>query len=106
MGRSKAGAGQYIIFSCNQGNIYISREGTRAIYILPRKEAFSYPLIETLVCRLLQQKLPILVTFPSGIEFYVLIITQNVIIFIVADIYKQEATVGDFLNYTLKDTVL
>ena len=39
-----------------------------------------------------------LVTFPCGIEFCVLIITQNVIIFIVADIHKQEPTAGEFLN--------
>ena len=39
-----------------------------------------------------------LVTFPCGIEFCVLMVTQNVIIFIIADIHKQERTAGEFLN--------
>ena len=70
--------------------------------ILPRKVAFSYSLIHTLmiytlIYRLLQQKLPILyivklVTFTCGIEFCILTITQNVTIFTVADIYEQEPT--------------
>ena len=39
-----------------------------------------------------------LVTFTSGIKFYVLTITQNATICIAADIYKQEPTTGEFLN--------
>ena len=47
-----------------------------------------------------------LVTFTCGIEFYILIITQNVIVLIVADIYEQEPTSGEFLNTHLKNSIL
>ena len=47
-----------------------------------------------------------LVTFTCGIEFYILTTTQNVNILIVADIYKQELTSGEFLNTHLKNSIL
>ena len=70
-----------------------------------------YLLIHTLICRLLQKKLPILstvkfVTFTCGIRFCFLIITQNVITFIVVDIYNQDPTLGEFLNPHMKNTIL
>ena len=37
---------------------------------------------------------------------FVEIITQNVIIFIVADIYEREPTFAEFLNLHLKNSVL
>ena len=80
----------FLIFPYNQGNIYIAREGTRAIYILPGKVV---PLIHTLIFKMLHKKLAIiyiveLVTFTCGIEFYILIIIKNAIIFIVDDTYE------------------
>ena len=52
-------------------------------------------LIHTLIFRMLQKKLAIiyiyvveLVTFTCGMEFYILTIIKNAIIFIVADIYE------------------
>ena len=47
-----------------------------------------------------------LVIFTCGIEFYILTITQNVTILIVADIYKQQPTSGEFLNTHLKNSIL
>ena len=80
----------FLIFPCNQGNIYIAREGTRAIYILPRKVV---PLIHTLIFRMLHKELAIiyiveLVTFTCGMEFCILTIIKNAIIFIVVDTYE------------------
>ena len=47
-----------------------------------------------------------LVTFTCGIEFYILTITQNVVILIAADIYGQEPTSGEFPNTHLKNSIL
>ena len=78
------------IFPCNQGNTYIAWEGTRAIYILPGKVV---PLIHTLIFRMLHKKLAIiyiveLVTFTCGMEFCILTVIKNAIIFIVDDTYE------------------
>ena len=92
MGRSKASAGQYFIYF----------PATRAIYILPGKEPGQYiyilpgkvvPLIHTLIFRMLHKKLAIiyiveLVTFTCGMEFCILTIIKNAIIFIVVDTYE------------------
>ena len=43
--------------------------------------------------------------FTCGIELLVLTITQNVIILIIDDIYKQVPTSGEFLIPHLKNTV-
>ena len=77
VGRSKASAGQYILYF----------PATRAIYILPGKVV---PLIHTLIIRMLHKKLAIiyiveLVTFTCGMEFCILTIIKNAIIFIVVD---------------------
>ena len=40
--------------------------------------------------------------FDCGIKFYILTITLIVTILIVADIYEQESTSGEFLNTHLK----
>ena len=60
---------------------------------------------------MLQKKLAIiyiakLVTFTCGMEFCILTIIENAIIFIVADIYEQEPTSGEFLSTHFKNTVL
>ena len=70
--------------------IYIAREGTRAIYVMPGKVV---SLIHTLILRMLHKKLAIiyiveLVTFICGMEFCILTIIKNAIIFIVVDTYK------------------
>ena len=85
VGRSKASAGQYFLYF----------PPTRAIYILPRK---VISLIHTLIFRMLQKKLDLyiyiyiyiveLVTFTCGMEFCILKIIKNAIIFTVADIYE------------------
>ena len=94
MGRSKASAGQYFLyFPATRAiyiYIYISQEGTRAIYILPGKVV---SLIHTLIFRMLQKSLVIiyiveLVTFTCGMEFCILTIIKTAIIFIVADKYE------------------
>ena len=46
-----------------------------------------------------------LLTFTCGIEFCVLTISQNVIKYIVADIYEEEPTLGEFLNTHLKNSI-
>ena len=43
--------------------------------------------------------------FTCGIELLVLTITQNIIIFIIVDIYKQVPTSGGFLIPHLKNIV-
>ena len=68
-------------------------------------------LIHTLIFRMLQKKLAIiyiveLVTFTCGMEFCILTIIKNVIIFIVADTYEWEPTSGEFLSTFFKNTVL
>ena len=83
VGGSKASAGQYFIYF--PATRAISREGTRAIYILPGKVV---SLIHTLIFRMLHKKLAIiyiveLVTFTCGMEFCILTIIKNSIIFIV-----------------------
>ena len=83
MGESKASAGQYFLYfpaTRNQGNIYI----------LPGKVV---PLIHPLIFRMLHKKLAIiyiveLVTFTCGMEFCILTIIKNGIIFIVDDTYE------------------
>ena len=82
MGRSKASAGQYFLYF----------PATRAIYILPGKVV---PLIHTLIFRMLHKKFAIiyiyiveLVTFTCGMEFCILTIIKNAIIFIVVDTYE------------------
>ena len=92
MGGSKASAGQYFIYfpATRAIYIYIAREGTRAIYILPGKVV---SLIHTLIFRMLHKKLAIiyiveLVTFTCGMEFCILTIIKNAIIFIVVDTYE------------------
>ena len=72
------------------GFLQIAREGTRAIYILPGKVV---PLIHNLIFRMLHKKLAIiyiveLVTFTCGMEFCILTIIKNAIIFIVVDTYE------------------
>ena len=47
-----------------------------------------------------------LVTFTCGMEFYILTINENAILFTVADIYEQEPTLGEFLSTHFKNTVL
>ena len=47
------------------------------------------------------------VNFTCSIKFYVLTITQDIIIFIVVDIYEQEQpTLGEFLNTHMKNSIL
>ena len=97
MGRSKASAGQYFLYF----------PATRAIYILPRKVV---SLIHTLIFRMLHKKLAIIyivevVTFTCGMEFCILTIIKNAIIFIVIDIYEQEHTSGEFLSTYFKNTM-
>ena len=90
MDGSKASAGQYFLYFPATRAIYIAREGTRAIYILPGKVV---PLIHTLIFRMLHKKLAIiyiveLVTFTCGMEFCILTIIKNAVIFIVDDTYE------------------
>ena len=74
-----------------QGNIsYISLQPGQYIYILPGKVV---SLIHTLIFRMLHKKLVIiyiveLVTFTCGMEFCILTIIKNAIIFIVVDTYE------------------
>ena len=74
-----------------QGNIsYISLQPGQYIYILPGKVV---SLIYTLIFRMLHKKLAIiyiveLVTFTCGMEFCILTIIKNAIIFIVVDTYE------------------
>ena len=68
-------------------------------------------LIHTLIFRMLQKKLAIiyivkLVIFTCGMEFCILTIIENAIIFTVADIYEQEPTSGEFLSTHFKNTIL
>ena len=67
----------------NQGNIYITREGGSFdphfdLRILQKKLAIIYIYIYVVE----------LVTFTCGMEFCILTIIKNAIIFIVADIYE------------------
>ena len=78
------------IFPCNQGNIYILPGKEPGQYILPGK---LVSLIHTLIFRMLHKKLAIiyiveLVTFTCGMEFCILTIIKNAIIFIVVDTYE------------------
>ena len=74
-----------------QGNIsYISLQPGQYIYILPGKVV---SLIHTLIFRMLHKKLAIiyiveLVTFTCGMEFFILTIIKNTIIFIAVDTYE------------------
>ena len=80
----------FLIISLQPGQYIIAQERTRAIYILPGKVV---SLIHTLIFRMLHKKLAIiyiveLVTFTCGMEFCILTIIKNAIIFIVVDTYE------------------
>ena len=90
MGGLKASAGQCFLYFSATRAIYIAQEGTRAIYILPGKVV---SLIHILIFRMLHKKLAIIyilefVTFTCGMEFCILTIIKNAIIFIAVDTYE------------------